>query len=345
MKHRILWRLAFAVLLAVAVRTFPVTNVRAQDEAEHFLYLPLIMRSPDPDNPWQRYRMLYVIKIGGVNKLWMPVPREWDGIGVKDVEILEIFPQPTDHYRDPTGNEMVFWQIDDPSSREYGVIFKVSVGAIAYQIDPDNVGDYDTSSDLYRRYAAPSEWIQSDHPEIIALARDIVGSETNPYRQAQLLHLWVSTNLSGGGDCKTSLEALHNRLCGCDGFSFLYVALLRSLGIPARTVKGWHTGYQGEFTSGEAHSWTFYQHHWSEFYLPSYAWIQSDASAGNVNFAGINEPRIVTARGENILLGHNYPLGPTPWFNAPQVDLFLNSGTPKTQTWGEYFKLEVERLW
>jgi hypothetical protein len=288
--------------------------------------------------------MRVVIRIGGVNKLWMPVPREWDGIGVKDVEILEIFPSPTDHYRDPAGNEIAFWQIDDPSNREYGVTFQIRVRPIAYQIDPKNVEDYDTSSELYRRYTTPSEWIQSDHPEIIALARDIVGSETNPYRQARLLHRWVSTNLSGGGDARTALKALHDRRSGCDGFSFLYVALLRSIGIPARTVKGWHTGYQGKFTSGAARSGTLYQHHWSEFYLPGYGWVQADTSAGNQNFAGINEPRIVTARGEDIQLGYGYPLGPTPWFNVPQVDLFLNSGTPKTQTWGEYFKLEVERI-
>jgi hypothetical protein len=49
--------------------------------------------------PWQAYRMEYAIRIGGIGRLWMPVPREWDRVGMADVNAVGIFPPPTDRYR------------------------------------------------------------------------------------------------------------------------------------------------------------------------------------------------------------------------------------------------------
>jgi len=295
-----------------------------------------------PSIPWQRYRMRIAIQIDDVGKLWMPVPREWDGVGMTDVQILEFFPAPTDHYRDNAGNEMVFWQIYDRSSNEYGMVFEISVQPIVYDIDVNNIAEYDTESDLYQRYTTSSEWIQSDNPEITALAHEIVSGETNPYRQAQLLHKWVATNISGGEKARNALEVLHTRKCGCDGYSFLFVALLRALSIPARTVKGWHTADQGVFTNGSARTGSFHQHHWSELYLQGYGWLQDDTT-GSYDFINIHEPRIITAKGEDIRLGHGYPIEPIPWFNAPQANIWTPS-TPPTQTYGDDFTLEVERL-
>lgn len=195
--------------------------------------------------------MRYVIRDGGINKLWMPVPREWDGIGMTDVQVQEIFPPPTDRYRDATGNEIAFWQIEDQSSREYSVVFEVSVRPIAYDIDPSNLGPYDTASELYQRYTQPSAWIQSEHPEIIAQARQIIGNETNPYQQARLLHRWVAHNIQSGPPVD-ALTALRTKQGDCGPHAFLLVAMLRSLDIPARPVSGLGTIYAGSFQSGSS---------------------------------------------------------------------------------------------
>ena len=49
-------------------------------------------------------------------------------------------------------------------------------------------------------------------------------------------------------------------------------------------------------------------------------------------------------RGEDVELGHAYPLVTLPVFNMPQVDAFVNSGYPPTNTVGEGMTLIVQRL-
>jgi len=286
--------------------------------------------------------MEYAVRIGGVNKLWMPVPRDWDGVGMTGVSVIDISPPPTDRYQEANGNEIAFWQIGDQNSQTYRVVFDVKVQPIYYQIDPSNIGPYDRTSPLYQRYTQPSTWVQSDHPEIVQQAQAIVGSETNPYTQARLLHRWVADNIRSG-EAVDAVTALRTRGGDCAPRAFLLVAFSRALGVPARPVSGLHTAYQGSFQSGSWHGRGVFTHVWMEFYLPDYGWIQSDASAGARNFGQIDEPRVVLSRGDVIDLAHGYPLQPLAWFHMPQCDI-LSDSTPATQTVGEELRLAVERV-
>jgi hypothetical protein len=229
-------------------------------------------------------------------------------------------------------------------AKDYSVTFIIRLAPIKYVIQPDNIDEFDSSSIEFQLYTKPSARIESDNEKIIALARQIVGTETNPYRQAQLVHKWVSNNIKGPGeDYETALTTLEKRNGACGGHSFLFVALLRSLGIPARAVSGLHTGYGRYFIDGSFWDRTLYTHVWSEFYLPNYGWIQSDTSSGPQNFAEINEPRIVLSRGEDIELGHEFPSIAVPWFHIPHVDSFIG-GDPKTQWPGDSLTLKVETV-
>lgn len=297
--------------------------------------------------PWQRYKMTISLRIGRINKLWMPVPRNWDGIGMANVEILNISRKPDDLYNDEQGNLIAFWNVANRATAEYSMTFLIDLAPIAYKIDPNLIEHYDISTWEYQRYTQPSKMIQSTDERIIQLAHQIVEKETNPYHQARLIHNWVSRNIKSGRvhDAITTLEL---REGDCGSHSHLYIALLRSVGIPARNVTGWTSGYKGYFSSGEARgghaeSATLGHHGWTEFYLPKYGWIQSDTSAGPQNFSGINEPRIILSRGEDIKLEHGYPLITVPWFQSPQSNVMTESDPP-TQTWGEILKLTVERV-
>lgn len=203
--------------------------------------------------------MTETIRIGGVGKLWMPVPRDWDGIGMANVEIVSIFPAPDDIYKDVQGNLIAYWDVGYRSSTEFSIVFELDLAPIDYQIDPNALGVYDVSSLEYQRYIQESEWIQSSDDRIVQLAREIVGTETNPYRQAQLVHRWVSTKIEGGGPTD-ALTTLQNQAGDCSGHSWLFIALLRALGIPSRGVGGLHTAYQGEFHDGDSRSNTLYLH-------------------------------------------------------------------------------------
>ncbi len=292
--------------------------------------------------------MTETIRLGNVGKLWMLVPRTWDSSGMANVEVTGFSPTPDDVFDEAQGNRLAFWNVNYRSTAEYSIAFRIDLAPIKYQIDPGNLGAYDTSSPEYQLYTKATATIQSAHAEIVSLANQIAGSETNPYYQARAIHAWVVENVRGwsqGGEPpgRDALTVLRARSAGCDGFSALFIALLRARGIPARFVAGIHTGYRGYFTTTD--DWRQMGFHaWTEFHLPGYGWIQSDASAGARNFAEIDEPRIVLMRGEDVELGHAYPLVTLPVFNMPQVDAFVNSGYPPTNTVGEGMTLIVQRL-
>lgn len=65
------------------------------------------------------------------------------------------------------------------------------------------------------------------------------------------------------GQAPDASQALRSKRGDCGGLSAAYVAALRTVGIPARTVAG--------FTEGNS-QW----HVWTEFYLPSAGWIPVD---------------------------------------------------------------------
>lgn len=290
---------------------------------------------------WKKYHMTYLIKISGTGKLWMPVPREWDGIGMRNVVVTDISPKPADQYQEDQGNLIAFW--NTRGSKEYRISFDIELSNIKYEIDPKNIGTYDTNSPDYIRYTQPSSRIESNDEEINNLAKQIVGNETNYYFQAKLIHKWVSERIKGQGeDGETAKTTMIKKNGACGGHSFLYIALLRSVKIPARIVSGLHPAYMGDFVNGDFEKGTLHTHVWTEFFLPNYGWIQSDSSAGPQNIAGINEGRVILSRGEDIILGSTYPLKTTPWFHIPHINS-IGRSDPKTQTVGDYLRLEVDR--
>jgi transglutaminase-like putative cysteine protease len=235
--------------------------------------------------------------------------------------------------------------VSDQNSSEFSITFDIELSTIKYSINPEAIGEYDTSSWEYQHYTRATEWIQSHQPTIVDLARQIVGNTTNPYQQAREVHRWVSDNIRSGPSTGTALGALETRSGGCGDYSSLFVALMRSLGVPARRVGGYMPAPRGElrFTSGEWRAGGLGTHIWSEFLLPGYGWIQCDTTAGGGSFGEIKEHRIILFKGEDIELGYEFPLGTVPHFHMPQQDVMTDS-RPPTQTAGEELRLTVTRL-
>lgn len=249
----------------------------------------------------------------------MPVPQEWDGAGMRNVRVIEIYPEPTDLIGDEHGNQIAYWAITDPSITDYGVVFEADLALVDYSIDPNQINDYDTGSDLYIRYTQPSAWIQSDHPEAVTQAQEIIRGETNPYRKAQLMHSWVSHNISSANTTVDAITALRDRQANCS-VNHLYIALLRALGIPARVVSEVHPvpfldqPRSGHYAFADG---TLGAHVYAEFYLPGYGWIQSDATFSYLKFVGTDWRRVILVRGEDIKLGPNWHDPPLGWVHLP----------------------------
>jgi transglutaminase-like putative cysteine protease len=107
-------------------------------------------------------------------------------------------------------------------------------------------------------FVAAEPLIESDSPEIIAEARRAIGDARLPRAQAERLvrHVNAIVDKRPTVSIPSALEVLHTKVGDCNEHTALYVALARSLGLPARVAVGL-VCLRG----------AFYYHAWAEVYL------------------------------------------------------------------------------
>jgi transglutaminase-like putative cysteine protease len=115
----------------------------------------------------------------------------------------------------------------------------------------------------------PEPLIQSDAPEIVALAQRIKGNETRPRVVAERINRWVHDSLEKEirFGIPSALEVLRSRRGDCNEHTQLFIALARAAGIPARAAAGL------AYINGK-----FYYHAWPEIILRS--WVAVDPTFG-----------------------------------------------------------------
>lgn len=147
---------------------------------------------------------------------------------------------------------------------------------IVYAIDPDRVGGLEAVPEEVRSlYTADGPYYRISDPLIAATAREVVGEERNPYLMALRIHDFVASVLSYelDGEWDDAPTVLRRRSGSCSEFTFLFIALARAVGLPARYAGGSIYLPQGSFSR------TFvdrYNHRWAEVYLPGYGWVPFD---------------------------------------------------------------------
>ena len=124
------------------------------------------------------------------------------------------------------------------------------------------------TDEAFREYVNPGTYVQSDAPEIIEKAREIVGDEKNPLRIAEKLCDWVSKNMRNvfSARLSNSLEALESMEGDCTEHTVLFVGLARAAGLPAKMSAG--LIYVDNEQPG------FYFHQWACVWLGE--WIDVD---------------------------------------------------------------------
>ncbi|HEU5237131.1 MAG TPA: transglutaminase domain-containing protein, partial [Pyrinomonadaceae bacterium] len=118
------------------------------------------------------------------------------------------------------------------------------------------------------RYLESTRDVRANDPSVAAKAREIAGNDRDAWRVAKKLGEWTYKNLTWKRvDAADAAQTLATREADCTEFSQLYVAMARSLGLPARTV------------SGLAHSGSaFGGHAWVEVFIGQ--WIELDPTFG-----------------------------------------------------------------
>ncbi|MBP86737.1 MAG: transglutaminase [Planctomycetaceae bacterium] len=134
------------------------------------------------------------------------------------------------------------------------------------------------------KFMAPSPFIESRHPKIKSLARDLVKDKENAWEKVESMYDWVRENVEYvNGPLKGAMAALKDRNGDCEELTSLFIAVCRANRIPARTV--WIPG-----------------HCYPEFYLHDKDgtghWIPCQA-AGTRDFGSMPDHRPILQKGDN----------------------------------------------
>jgi len=154
---------------------------------------------------------------------------------------------------------------------------KAKIFDIRYYIFPEKVGSLqDIPENIRKTYLADGEKYQIHNPYFQKIVKKVVGNETNAYWVARNLFRYVIDHmhyeLSGGWNVAPTVLARGSG--SCSEYTFVYVALCRAAGLPAR--------YQGSVVvRGDNTSFDDVFHRWAEVYLPNYGWIPVDPSGGD----------------------------------------------------------------
>lgn len=235
--------------------------------------------------------------------IWITLPPVWHG---QDIKVSSIVPEPVAVLEDEnTGNRVVEWVFrpgEDalPMNQFFHFEFTLDQRPVGYDVDPEKVEAYDRGSEEYKVYTKAETWIQIDG-KVLDAAREIVGTEKNPWLQTRALFDWCMQSLTfapGGFGDRDALATLAGRKGDCGQYGRLFVGLCRSIGIPARTVSN-------EWVSGGSHVFV-------EVKMPGYGWVPVDISLAQMlqpGGAGFTEKEV-----ENFMAERDVPLGDPYWF-------------------------------
>jgi hypothetical protein len=128
---------------------------------------------------------------------------------------------------------------------------------------------YIAGDESTRGETRPEPFLESTHPEIVALAQQIANGSRDPRRIAQRINQWVYDSVQKAitVGIPSALHVLHTRRGDCNEHAQLYVALARAAGVPARVASGL------AYVDGK-----FYYHAWPEVRLRS--WVAVDPTFG-----------------------------------------------------------------
>jgi len=229
-------------------------------------------------------------------------------------------------YQDSYGNNYQQMEVDNPGdmvTMTLGFSGTTSVN-IPATFNPTDIYPLQNIPSSVSSYVNATDNIQSTDSHIKSIAQSLVTANTPLYKVVEALAEYVFENIDYNATVnQDAISVLTNKLGSCAGYTNLMVALLRSIGIPARYVAGIHMSTNGP-------------HAVYEVYFPSLGqWIEGDAQ-GSVFFCNSNF----------FILGHYGDMdqkqslyNSTIWLqagltaeDAPTIDVVENVGANFTHT-------------
>ncbi len=210
--------------------------------------------------------------------LYLAVPQDLNN--QKLLGKIDFYPEPTGFINDKWDQKVAHYHFTDLKHTEFirvGMKIKAEIYDLRYFIFPEKVG---TLNDIPKKitdlYLVNDTKYAIDDPFIQKSAKEAVGDEKNPYWIARKIFNYVigkmHYELAGGWNIAPTV--LKRGSGSCSEYSFVYIALCRASGLPAR--------YAGSVAiRGDDASTDEVFHRWVEVYLPNYGWIPVDPSGGD----------------------------------------------------------------
>lgn len=217
---------------------------------------------------------------GTVNTLdvYLAVPSDRDS--QKLIGNVSFDPQPIDILTDRWGQKVAHFRFSNLGASDFTEVKMIASANLydtRYYIFPENVGGLsDIPSSILNVYLEDDTKFSIYDPIIQNGTKAAIGEETNPYWIARKIYDYVIEHIEyervGGWNIAPTVLDRGNG--SCSEYSFVYIAMCRAAGLPARyvgsvVVRGDDASYDNVF------------HRWVEVYLPGYGWIPVDPSGGD----------------------------------------------------------------
>jgi transglutaminase-like putative cysteine protease len=273
-------------------------------------------KSTGPEVRKRSFEITYNVKVDGIVadanevKVWIPLP-----VGRK-AQKLHFFrvagDTPYQVLTEPKyGNNYLVFDLDETGfSRLAAGGLEVVFAVTRYQDRPLESSwrgnGEDVSKQQLEMYLAPNRLVPISG-KIADEAKRVAGHMKGTFAQSKVLYEHIVNTVSydkrgsgwGRGD---ALYACDVRKGNCTDYHSLYIAELRSLGIPARFISGFG------IPEGVNHGEVSY-HCWAQFYIDGKGWLPVDASQADTTserlencFAELDEHRVAFTIGRDIKL-------------------------------------------
>ena len=243
-----------------------------------------------------KYGMILRAQGGGFRGVLgtMTVPADWPGQQRVRVVEREIPPGATVTYKivEDAGRQMIIRVPMLPAGRETKVAVTFEIELLPGLPVPEDTERFTVPdrAGLGRKmatYLAPSPHIESDAPELLKTAEEVVGSQAGAWAKVQAIEQWVFTNIKyqdNRGKRQGVPETLSAQAGDCDEKNSLAVALCRACRIPARLVRvPRHCCYEFYLLDGEGKG----------------HWIFADASARGTIAPNTPVGPVILQKGDN----------------------------------------------
>ena len=159
-----------------------------------------------------------------------------------------------------------------PERQSYRELPGGAVEVTVHAEGPDKTAQRPETSPVEDLVSTPD--IESDAPQIRALAQTLAGREPDAFKAANLLSSWVFQHVRSayGVSSDRATDVLARREGDCTEHSLLTVALCRAAGIPARLVHGL------VYAQGSDGVYGLYWHEWVEIWTSE--WVAIDPTFG-----------------------------------------------------------------